>query len=82
MPRVYSRHRCIFMLFDLYNMDKAQEYEYWVNRIHLVASILEYDYFKLWDLPEVEFEILEEFATKELEGRKARIEEISSKRGQ
>jgi hypothetical protein len=70
------------MLFDLYNTDKAQEYEYWVNRIHLVASILEYDYFKLWDLPEVEFEILEEFATKELEGRKARIEEISSKRGQ
>ena len=70
------------MLFDLYNIDRNKEYEYWVNRVHLVASILEYDYFKLWDLPEVEFEILEKFAFEELEQRKARIEEIKTKRGQ
>lgn len=70
------------MLFDLYNIDKAQEYEYWVNRVHIVASVLSYDYFKLWDLPEVEFEILERFATKELESRQEKIKEISSRSGQ
>ena len=70
------------MLFDLYNIDKTQEYEYWVNRVHIVASVLSYDYFKLWDLPEVEFEILERYATKELENRQERIKEISSRSGQ
>lgn len=70
------------MLFDLYNIDKSGEYEYWVNRVHFVASMLEYDYFKLWDLPELEFEILEEIANKELEGRKAKLDEINSRRSQ
>lgn len=70
------------MLFDLYNIPKSQEYEYWVNRVHFVSSVLNYSYFKLWDLPEVEFEILERIAYKEVEGRKARIEEIRGQRGQ
>ena len=70
------------MLFDLYNIDKSLEYEYWINRVHVVAAILQYDYFKLWDLPELEFEILEKFAIQEFEGRKARFEEIKSRGSQ
>ena len=70
------------MLFDLYNMDKTQEYEYWVNRVHFVSTILEYDYFKLWDLPEFEFDMLEKIAIKELEKRKAKIKDIESNMGQ
>ena len=63
-------------------MDKTQEYEYWVNRVHFVSTILEYDYFKLWDLPEFEFDMLEKIAIKELEKRKAKIKDIESNMGQ
>ena len=70
------------MLFDLYNTDRTKEYEYWINRVHVVASVLSYDYFKLWDLPELEFEILERSALDELSKRKAKIDEIQSKGSQ
>jgi hypothetical protein len=70
------------MLFDLYNVDKNKEYEYWVNRVHVVASVLNYDYFKLWDLPEVEFEILEKIAIEEISVRKSRLDEIKERRSQ
>ena len=64
------------MLFDLYDEEPGKTYEYWIKRVHLVSQVLGYDYFKLWDLPEVEFKILENLATQELEKRKEKIEEI------
>lgn len=64
------------MLFDLYDVPKDKEYEYWVKRVHFVASVLEYDYFKLWELPEFEFLILEELARNEIETRKKKLDEI------
>lgn len=64
------------MLFDLYDEEQGRTYEYWVKRVHLVAQVLGYDYFKLWDLPEVEFKILEDLANQELEKRKEKIEEL------
>lgn len=64
------------MLFDLYDVPKELEYDHWVKRIHLVASVLGYDYFKLWDIPEHEFLILEEMAQKELENRKKKVDEV------
>lgn len=64
------------MLFDLYDVPKEIEYEHWVRRVHVVARTLGYDYFKLWNLPELEFTILENLAYEELENRKKKIDEV------
>lgn len=64
------------MLFDLYDCPKEIEYEHWVRRVHLVAQVLGYDYFKLWEIPELEFIILENLAHEELEARKKKIESV------
>ena len=64
------------MLFDLYDIPKEKEYDYWVKRVHFVASVLSYSYFELWNLPEHEFNILESLARSEVETRKKRLEEI------
>ena len=66
------------MLFDLYDVPKEEEYEYWVKRVHFVARVLGYDYFKLWDLTEVEFKILENLANDELAKRQERIDEAKN----
>ena len=66
------------MLFDLYDIPKEKEYEHWVKRVHFVAHVLNYDYFKLWDLTEVEFKILEDLANEEIDQRKNKIEEAKN----
>ena len=64
------------MLFDLFDIDKKEEYGYWVKKLHLIASVLHYDYFKLWELPEHEINLLEDFANNELKYRKEHIENL------
>ena len=64
------------MLFDLFDIDKKQEYTYWVKKLHFIASVLQYDYFKLWELPEYEIGLLENFAIEELEFRKKQQDEL------
>lgn len=67
------------MLFDLYeNNSDGSSYEYWIKRVHFVAQVLGYDYFKLWDLNEVEFKILENQADEEVSRRKERLEEAKN----
>lgn len=64
------------MLFDLFDIDKNEEYRYWVKKLHFIASVLQYDYFKLWELPEYEISLLENFAIEEINFRKKKQEEI------
>lgn len=64
------------MLFDLFDIDKKEEFKYWVKKLHFIASVLQYDYFKLWELPEYEIGLLENFAIEEINYRKKRQEEI------
>lgn len=68
------------MLFDLYAIPKEVEYDYWVKKVYFVSSVLNMDYFKLWDLPEYEFSILEDLAKEEVETRKKRLEEAKKRR--
>ena len=64
------------MLFDLFDIPKEKEYRYWVERVSRVATTLGYDYFKLWELPELEFEILEKKAEEILENRKKQLDDL------
>lgn len=66
------------MLFDLYDVPKEKEYRYWVERVELVARTLGFDYFKLWELPELEFEILEKKAHEILEDRKKQLDDMKN----
>ena len=66
------------MLFDLFDIPKEIEYEHWINRINFVASTLEYDYFKLWEIPEAEFIILERYANELIEKRQKKLDEIKN----
>lgn len=70
------------MLFDLYDTPKELEFKYWVKRVHFVASVLGYDYFKLWQIPEYEFKILEQLAKDEIKKRKEKLDEIRKNNGQ
>lgn len=64
------------MLFDLFDIPREKAFKHWVERVHFVASVLQYDYFKLWELPEHEFVMLEDFAYKEIEFRKNQREQL------
>ena len=66
----------VTILFDLHALDKGEEYKLWVRRISNVASILEYDYFKLWEIPEHEFKLLEEIANEMRENREKKLKEM------
>lgn len=67
------------MLFDLFNMDRSREYTFWVKRVYQVASILNMDYFQLWKLPEVEFEILEKRAQEIVEEGERKMRQLQDK---
>lgn len=63
------------LTFDLILPEKlkADEYETWVRRILWVSSFLNLDYFKLWEIPEHEFEMLEAKAFDEYKKQQDRI---------
>ena len=67
------------MLFDIFNIPKEKEYDYWVKRVQFVAATLNFDYFKLWEIPEYEFEILEGIAQKQIDREKERVDELRKK---
>lgn len=64
------------LTFDLVYPEqlKADEYDTWVRRILWVSSFLNLDYFKLWEIPEHEFEMLENKAFDEYKKQQQRLE--------
>ena len=66
------------MLFDLYDCPKEQEYDYWVKRVHTVATTLNYDYFKLWEIPELEFLMLEGYAKDSIAASEKKMSELKN----
>lgn len=66
------------MTFDLHldPKDKQGEYTSWVNRILSVSTALELSYFDLWQIPEHEFEMLENIAREMREKARQKSEQL------